>query len=301
LNTGSISPYLIEWYIDVNENIDLKQIWKLLRIGISNGVSYRCGGNCNAETFDISMTDEGQGETIALKVSFEDGDFYQYLIFRIVKIGVSREEWKLIGVIDSRGKRNAPPVHRVESADNQSWFVIRELWSQGSGTLAYGDVWYQIGARGVRPVLSYPVEGHNTTCQKQPWHSYKSILLRYGLDNGIYTVPLQFLVSYELSDCARANAPRSLFAKGQKAYFVWDAEEGRFILDKSRSDITEKEINNVYQVAGPAPEMFVEYNFNELLEMAQVGGMEQKDWLRKTLRDLPDNLRKSVLQRAVQQ
>ena len=26
------SPYLIEWFIDMNENVDLKQRWRLLKI-----------------------------------------------------------------------------------------------------------------------------------------------------------------------------------------------------------------------------------------------------------------------------
>lgn len=212
--TGSPSPYLIEWYIDVNENIDLKQIWKLLKIGIPDGVSYRCRGNCSAETFDISTIDEEQGETVALKISLEDSDFYQYLIFRMTKTALSRGQWKLVGVIDSRGTRDAPPTHRIESADNRSWFVIRELRGKGSATLAYGDVWYQVGEGSVKQVLSYPVEGHSTTCQKHRGHSYKSVLLRYGMDNGTYTVPLQFLIAYEIPGCGGANAPRALFAKG---------------------------------------------------------------------------------------
>jgi hypothetical protein len=301
LGTSSPSPYLIEWYIDVNENIDLKQIWKLLKIGIPDDVSYRCRGNCSAETFDISTIDEEQGEAVALKISLEDSDFYQYLIFRMTKTALSRGEWKLIGVIDSRGKRDAPPTHRIESADNRSWFVIRELWAKGPGTLAYGDVWYRVGKGSVKQVLSYPVEGHNATCQKQPGHSYKSVLLRYGMDNGTYTVPLQFLIAYEIPGCGGASAARGLFAKGQRAYFVWDAERERFFLDKSRSDVAEKEISNVYQAAGPTPEIFIEYNFNELLEMAKAGDAEQKDWLRKTLRDVPSSPRKSILLKSIQQ
>ena len=47
------SPYLIEWFIDMNENVDLKQIWRLLKIELSADMSYRCKGDCEAETFDI--------------------------------------------------------------------------------------------------------------------------------------------------------------------------------------------------------------------------------------------------------
>jgi hypothetical protein len=301
LKPESLSPYLIEWYIDVNEDVDLRQIWRLLKIEISDPASYRCGGNCNAETFEIDNSDDGRGETVALKISFETGDFYQYLIFRKEKIESAREEWRLIGNIESRGQKYAPPLHRIERADNRAWFIIRELWNQGPKAKAYADVWYEIKERELKRVLSYPVEGHNAPCQKEPRRSYKSILLRYGLENGAYTVPVQFLVSYDISDCSKGEDSHSLFTKAQKAYYVWSAEKEQFVLDKSRSEITEREIGSVYHAEGLSYEMFVEYNFNELLEMARAGDAKQKDWLRKTLNNLADSQRKAALWKTLQQ
>jgi hypothetical protein len=300
LTPESLSPYLIEWYIDINEYVDLRQIWRLLKIEIPDAASYRCG-DCSAETFEIDNNDEDRGETVALKISFEAGDFYQYLIFRKQKIESAKEEWRLIGNIESRGQRYAPPLHRVESADNRTWFIIRELWDQGSKTKAYGDVWYEIREGEVKRVLSYPVEGHNAPCQKGPGRNYKSILLRYGSENGAYTVPVQFLVSYDTTDCAKGNNSHSLFTKAQKAYYVWSAEKEQFLLDRSRSEITEIEIGSVYNTAGLSYEMFVEYNFNELLEIAKRGDERQKDWLRKALHDLTDGQRKAALQKTLQQ
>ena len=58
------SPHLIEWFIDMNENVDLKQIWRLLKVEFSADMFYRCKGDCEAETFDIDP-----GRTVALRIS----------------------------------------------------------------------------------------------------------------------------------------------------------------------------------------------------------------------------------------
>ena len=88
------SPYLIEWFIDVNENVDLKQIWRLLKIEISADTSYRCKGDCEAETFDIDV-----GRTVALRISYKDGNSHQYLFFKRVKSDSTDESWQFIGNI----------------------------------------------------------------------------------------------------------------------------------------------------------------------------------------------------------
>jgi hypothetical protein len=297
----TLSPYLIELYIDINENVDLKQIWRLLKIETPTDMTYRCDGNCDAETFDIDTKDNERGKVVALKISLGSGGFYQYLIFRMVQTDSAKEEWRFIGNINSSDQQYGPPAHRIESADDRSWFVIRELWGRGSGAVGYGDVWYEIRQGEVKQVLSYPVEGHDTPCQKHLGRTFKSILLRYGQENGAYTVPVQFLVSYDISGCSRADESRPLFTRSQKAYYVWNVEKDKFALDKSRSDITEGEINTVFQVEGLTYKKFVEYNFNELLEITKRGDAEQKDWLRTVLTNLPDGKHKAELQMMLQQ
>jgi hypothetical protein len=81
-------------------------------------------------------------------------------------------------------------------------------------------------------------------------------------------VPVQLIVSYNISDCEKDKDPPPLFAKGQKAYYVWNDEKGRFVLDTSRSDLTEKELEAVYNPGGLTHEKFLEYNLSELLEIA---------------------------------
>jgi len=296
LKPQTLSPYLIEWLLDINEDADLKQIWRMLKLEISGDVPSRCRGDCNTETFDIDTGSE-QGKTVALKIAFESADFYQYLIFRKAQPG-SSEEWKFIGNIDSTNQRYGSPQHRIESGDNRTWLVIRELWGRGSGLVAYGEVWNEIKDTGVKEVLMYPVQGENTPCPNHLGRSYKSLLLRHDLENGVYTVPIQFMVSYNISECSKPGNSLDLFTKGQKAFFVWDGGKEQFVLDKTRSDITETEISSVYNMEGLSREKFIEFNFNELLEIAKTGGLDQKEWLRKFLTEAPDTRQKLALQKA---
>jgi hypothetical protein len=295
-----ISPHLLEWLIDVNEEIDLKQIWRLLKIEDASDVPSKCNGDCSAETFEIKVDGEEQGKTVALKIAFESGDFYQYLIFKKAGSGSGKEAWRFIGNIDSSLQRYGPPQHRIENGDDRAWFVIRELWGRGPGLIAYGEVWYEIKDTEVREVLSYPVQGHNIPCLRSLGRSYKSLLLRHGLENGVYTVPIQLLISYNISECKRGDDSTALFAKAQKAVYVWNKEKGRFILDQARSDVTASEIESVYNLEDSTSEQFIEYNFKELSEIARSGDAGQKNWLRKFLINVKDGPLKTTLQQSLQ-
>ncbi len=294
------SPYLIEWFIDANEKIDLKPVWRLFNIGDAPDLPERCESDCSAETFELDVAGEEKGATVALRIAFERSYFYEYLIFKRAKSnGAAKDEWKLTGNIDVRLQQYGPPQHRIESGDGRTWFVIKELWGRGSGIVSYADVWYEITPTKVRRVLAYPVEGHDIPCRKELDRSYKSLLLRHELENGGYTVPIQFLVTYSISDCRKGNDSPPLFSKTQKAYFVWNSDKDKFVLDESRSDVTESELDSVHNFEGLTNERFVEYNFEELLKLAADGDAEQKDWLKQFLNKTKDNERKTALLRAL--
>ncbi len=293
---GPLSPYLIEWYLDISDDADLRQIWRQLKIEAPDDRPYRCGGDCATETFNVGVGGEGEGDTVALKISVEGRGFYQYLIFRKARAGPDgKEEWVFLGNIDSRGQGDGPPEYRVEAGSGRTWFVVRELWRREPEAMARREVWHEIKEGGIKQVLSYPFDGYDRACGDLPRRSHKAMILHHGTEDGEYTVPVQFLVSYDISDCRQRDDSRSLFAKGQKARYVWDAGRERFVLDASRSDITEEELGRVYGPEALSGERFIEYNFEALSNVATSGNLKQKEWLSKFLTGAGEGPRKSAL------
>jgi hypothetical protein len=282
------SPHLIEWFIDVNENVDLKQIWALLKMEISADMSYRCKGDCEAETFDVDMG-AGKERAVALRISYKDGQDHQYLFFKRAKSDSGDETWQFIGNIPAHG----PPEYRIERGDDRTWFLMKEL----RGRQSYAEVWYEINGKGVREVLSYPIQGQSLFCRNNLARTYATLLFRHDFENGIYTVPIQFILTYHITDCGKKEGAR-LFAKGQKAYFVWDEGKQRFVLDKTRSEVTEEELGGVYSNERLSGEKLIEHNFAELLKIAKTGDAEQKRWLRTFLNEVKDGPQKLALQQA---
>lgn len=298
LKPGALSPYLIEWFIDINEDADLKEVWRLLKIEPPPNMPIKCRG-CTAETFELETVEGAQRKTVALKISFEAADYYQYLIFGQKDTAQSKDDWTFLGGVESSLQRSGPPKHRIERGDGRTWFVVRELWGSGPGMIVYGDVWYEITEGKVKRVAAYPVEGHNNPCRGDLGHSYKTILLRHDLENGVYTIPVQFIVSYNISRCDKGNDSPPLFAKSRKAYFVWDGAQERFVLDTSRSDVTEAEIETVYKNEGLSYERFVESNLDELLKIARGADLKKKEWLKQLLTELKESRFKTALQQAL--
>src|SRR4051812_38605028 len=160
----SVSPYVIEWLVDVSGDVDLSRILPSLKLEAPFDAPYKCDGDCSAETFEIKIDGEEQGGTVALRIAFESKDFYQYLIFKRVSSDTAKSGWKLVGKIASADQPGGPPQHRIESGDNRTWLVIRELRGRGPSAAAYGESWYEIKEAEIREVLSYPVQGRYKPC-----------------------------------------------------------------------------------------------------------------------------------------
>ena len=80
---------------------------------------------------------------------------------------------------------------------------------------------------------------------------------------------------------------------------MWDSAKAKFILDVSRSDVTEAEIETVYNNEGLSYEKFVEYNFDDLLKIAGGADLKKKEWLKQFLTGLKESRLKTALQQAL--
>jgi hypothetical protein len=296
----SLSPYVIEWLIDVNEEVDLRQVWRLLKMDFPTDLPYRCGGDCSAETFDVVSGEQGEGDIVALRISFDGGDAYQYLLFKQPARDMTRRAWEFAGAISARGRRFDPPTHRIETGDSRTWLVVKDLRLTVAATAHFNEAWYEMRATGLKRVLSYPVQGEYKPCQKRLGRSFKTIIVRHELENGVYTIPAQVLVSYNISDCEKGAIPHGLFAKGRMAYYVWEAASERFVLDPRRSEITERDIVSLSNGEMPAPRDFIEINHNELMAIAKGKDKAQKDWLKSFLATVEDGPRKAALRQALE-
>lgn len=296
----SLSPYVIEWLIDVNEEVDLRQVWQSLKLDAPPDLPYRCGPDCSAETFDVVSGEQAGAKIVALRIAFDDGAHYQYLLFKEPGRDSAERGWDMLGAVSARGSRFDPPAHRIEAGDNRTWLVIKDLRSSSPATAHSNEAWYDLKVTGLKPVLSFPARGEHKPCREALGRSFKTIIVRHELENGVYTIPIQFLVSYNISDCEKGKLSHGLFAKGRMAYYVWEASRERFILDKARSEITEREILSLTSGEMPSGAQFAESNYDELMTIARGNDKKQRGWLQRFLLTVEDGPRKMALRQALE-
>jgi hypothetical protein len=295
----SFSPQLIELLVDANPDIDLEHIFRLLKIDALKSAPGKCNSGCSAETFDIEVPGEQSVKTTALRISFDGGKQYQYLIFK--SGGPNRSAgWRFIGSFETGHQMEGPPRHRIESGNNRSWLVIRESLARSPSAKAFLETWHEIKENSVKRVLRYPVEGRVETCSTRTGRSFKSLLLRHELESGVYTIPVQFFVSFDILDCDKAGNEATLFTKSRRAFFIWDSDRKQFRFDHSRSELNEAEMESVYGLSELSNREFVEHNFDEISAIARSKNAEQKNWLRQFLTMLEEGPRKSALLKMLQ-
>lgn len=295
---SSFSPYEIKKFVNANKQADLNPIWNFYGIKAEPFERYNQRYvSYEAEIYPVAL-DTDSFDDLLLRVWY--GETYRYLVFKgLTDTGGESGSWKYLGYVDVDAQKYAPPEHRVVIGENQTWLVLKELWGRGTGVVRYGEQWYEINGEELKAVLGYPVTGHQFSRCGNLGRDFDSKVTDHGSIKGIYTVNLQFSVSYSLDTCG--NPPQSipLFSKLQKASYVWTPKASDFVLDKSNSELSEEEIEAVYNFDSLGGEDFVEYNFKELLNLADTGSIEQKGWLRRFLSELPSSSKKKVLNKAL--
>jgi hypothetical protein len=72
-----------------------------------------------------------------------------------------------------------------------------------------------------------------------------------------------------------------LFSKTALVSFVWDEEAQRFVVDRSRSNITAEEVEDRF--GSWDEEKFIRYNFQKLLRLAKRTNSGQREWYEHTI------------------
>src|SRR5688500_15597770 len=136
--------------------VDLRPTWKHLRIDAT--LFSGCSGDCEAK-LDRQELESTPGREVILALT-QSYNFCRFLIFtRVRRTLTAKPRWKLLGYIDHDFNRYQMARHRVARAFGRNWLVIRGQEGSGSGHYLYGETWFEVSNRGVRPVLNYPVDG----------------------------------------------------------------------------------------------------------------------------------------------
>jgi hypothetical protein len=293
--------------------VNLEPAWR--RLGVAAGPMGSCSGGCEAETFRHELDGE-PGKEVLLKLT-RSFDSCRYLVFKRMNRARGKARWKLLGLVDHDFNRYRMSSHRVARAGGRDWLVVRGQEGSGTGFSLYAETWYEVGRRGLRPVLRYLSEGNVFPCLDNLGRSFKA---RVVPSRRARTVAVRYSVSYVISDCSGPEDIK-LFTARHRVRYAWDGKARAFAFDPSRSDVPEgvigliadaepeaegaQTINNtlffsgVKDFAASGDRLFLKYNLRGLLKVARGGDERRREWLRAFLERRRDTPEKDTLLKAL--
>ena len=290
----SLSPYEIEAYIDENPQADVSDIWRRLGIRYENlGLGHftdedqffsSCRG-CEAEIFTYEFNGKA-GSEVLLRVSDRLQEACRYLIFEELNARSAKDGWKLLGHIDHAFGRYRIPQHYFVASQGKTWLVVQGQAGSGSGFALYYDRLFRFDGDKMKEVLSYPSEGHlSGVVGYEPSREFAARILSCESKNGIETVMIEFTLSYSgyVEDSDVSNV--LLWDKRQKAVYIKQPGSRNYVLDESKSDLSEKEIKAIYAGEGLSADSTLKYNYDELVKIATGKNSKSRKWLRGFLKE----------------
>jgi hypothetical protein len=329
LRPTSTSPFAIERVVTkasrswkqhrIEIGVDLSSTWK--HLGIDPGVYDDCA-YCESAIFKDELDDKpGREVILQLTKSF---DSCRYLIFKRNVNASGKIRWKLLGHIDHDFNRYQMASHRIVRAFGRNWFVLHAQEGSGSGYYHYGETWFEVSNRSVRPVLNYSVEGGTDPGIGGLSWKLEGRPIAYEQRAAHSTIRLLFLVHYTAKGFEDGHMVRR-FNVRRYATYVWNRKLRQFVFDPRRSTIFEREMNAVTnagtepddekngatQIGGAAffsslkgfvgsgYEMFLRLNSSRLMKIAHRPGNATQEWLREFIKQCDDIPEKLALETAL--
>ncbi|MGH9427046.1 MAG: hypothetical protein ACRD2L_12180 [Terriglobia bacterium] len=299
----NLSPYEIRNFINAHPRGNLTKLWRQLGTKTINDsesprpdyAEFRFLGhceNCEAELFEYDL-DGDPGNEAVLKVSDEVSQVCRFLIFG--SIDQREDQWRLLGHIDHDLNKYRMAQHIVFLDGGRSWLVVRGQGASGTGVASYFDRVFLVGRGGVRQVLSYMSEGHQGGFSYEPTREFFGQLVSLKVRGGVVSAEIRFTVQYWGEDRATAGEGMLLFAKLQTALFTGQVGTGKQVIDPNRSDLTQRELDDVYNIDSLTDEGFLQYNDAELSAIAKGRDSTRKEWLRRFLDECEGSARQRRL------
>jgi hypothetical protein len=314
---NSISPFELAKSINnvrrTRVDVSLKETWQ--KLGIEPGSFEDCSNDCEARVFRYELSSH-TGPEVVLKLT-RFFDFCRYLIFARAQDG---RGWKFLGHIDHDFNKYEMARHRIASVNGQPFFIVRGQEGSGSGYALYAETWYDVGDNGVKPVLSYPSDGHTN-----PWPaglacSFKVTTIPGAA--GANRLTIQYSVSYDTAGYDNDNVKLE-FANQHRASYKWDDASRKFVLDSQQSNISAAEVAAIANIesedepkdgtkigettfyssskafVGGGYEVFLKYNLPRLMTIAKGRSAKSKAWLKQFLTECRDTDEKKTLIQAL--
>jgi hypothetical protein len=316
----SVSPHEIVSLVTrgrtLSEGVDMRPIW--LKLSIEPGQFESCGSDCLAEISRSSLDDK-PGQEVILKLS------KSYNSCRFVVFSSSGKEWTFLGHIDHDFNRYQMARHRVAHFNGTSWLVIRGQEGSGSGFSLYGETWYQVGQNGLLPVVSYPVEGHTWPWPNGLGREFKAqVIPDRGQKKAEPDLVIRYRVTYTKMDY-QTKGSSTFFVNLHYAHFAWNSRSHTFDFAAARSSISEAEIDAIANIesepdeevarvgnsnfytadqtkafVGGGYEVFLKYNFAELMKIARDRRNQHRAFLGTFLNECYDTAEKKELMRLLE-
>lgn len=310
---NSISP--IELAKSINDvrrkhvDVSLKETWQ--KLGVEAGSFEECSNDCEAQVFRHELSSH-TGPELVLKLT-RFFDLCRYLVFARTSDG---RAWKFLGHVDHDFNKYEMARHRIASINGKPFFVVRGQEGSGSGFALYAETWYEVTDNGVKPVLSYPSDGHTNPWPAGLARSFKVLTVPGAAGSNRLTV--QYSVSYDAAGYDNDNLKLE-FVNRHRATYKWDAAQGKFVLDPPQSNISAEEIEAIANIQsedepkagtkigdttfyssskafiGGGYEVFLKYNSQRLMTIAKGRAAKSKAWLKQFLTECRDTDEKKAL------
>lgn len=280
----SLSPYDLETYINNNSEANLGKIWQKLNIsnqfnGLPNWEKnenfFESCASCEAETYEYDLDSEGGNEVI-LRIA-DTQELCRYLVFK--KINFGENNWKLLGFIDHDFGRYQMPQHTFLLSGGKSFLVVKVQTQSGSGVAHYVDRLFIVQKNELIELMDFPSRGHLS----MSFHLYfgdRNFTGRAAdirVQNNNAQVKVNFAVDYKFEN-GESDTKNLSWSKRQSAVFNISLKSGKKELDLSKSNISKKEIDSVYNFDVLNDNDFVKFNLAELKKLASKRKIKEKEF-----------------------
>lgn len=227
--------------------------------------------------------DNKVGNEKVIVISDKYLDDLQYLIFD--------KDGNFLDFVELLIQKPIPFKYRVVNKGDNNWIIIPQVLNSGTGLSIYVDQWFRLIDGKLKLVLEYPIEGHFSMwfCFEK---GYSSEVISQSIVNNKFILNVNFKSKYYWLDGFRKGADvKYILFTDDNVYYVWDDKKDIFVIDKDKSQLTQKQIEGFYL---DGEESFLRDYFSELSKIIH-SGEDQREWMKLFLEECYDSDEKTRL------